>query len=793
MSTIYWAVYDGNTDPTTAQQIIDGAWPDSGNVFTGSDVSPTEDTVGFLGTVITELTPDTSYKLAGVWSDAAGNDSNIQITAPFVTEPAPVSGGIKLGAVDIQKLYLGIQELPQAYLGDIPLLGAGAPPFIVSDSCMFSAGSNSRLNYSPAGASPFPDYQSFTFSTWFKRNRVGQPQVLYAGRQADTNYSVIRINGNDELEWYDRDFDNGSDNFFGEMPTDVVFRDPSAWYHLVFQYDSSNPDAAERVRMWVNGVRMSLRILTVVQLNRQPWMNSTHTHHIGWTNDSGYSDILMADTIMVDGTHVAPTAFGKFDNNGVWQPIDYAATAPYGTNGYRLGYANPTNLGEDSSGNGNDFALENVSESNAFADTPSENFCTLLATDTRTTGTITEGGLVTTGNAAVSMRPESGEWYYEQNGVGVVYDADASGEFDPVLPAGSYNFGQQPWQDTGPVGAQRALSSSNLPNPVIAKPSEHVTTVLYTGDGAASRDISVPFQPDWVWAKNRTQVKDHQLLDAVRSTAGGILLSNDTNAEALATSYSGGGLTQLLADGFRVEQGIVDSSNLNESGEEFVAWNWKQGTLPGFEIVGYTGDGVAGRTVAHNLGAKPAAMIIKSRDNATDGWFNYFDTPTMGATGALFLDKNNGFTTSINYWNNEEPTDAEFTVGAATTNRNNDNFIAYLFAEVPGFSKVTEYIGNGNADGPIVYCGFRPAVVIIKTIGTSPLRSWRIFDSARPPYNPAIALFPNSNDVERDDQPIDFLANGFKLRTTQSGLNDNGQGHVVLAFAEHPFKTARAR
>ena len=123
-------------------------------------------------------------------------------------------------------------------------------------------------------------------------------------------------------------------------------------------------------------------------------------------------------------------------------------------------------------------------------------------------------------------------------------------------------------------------------------------------------------------------------------------------------------------------------------------------------------------------------------------------------------------------------------------------YVAYCFAEIEGFSKIGLYVGNGNADGSFVYCGFKPAWVLLKNADQNGTY-WTIFDSARRSINPANhTLNPNLNHVEETNGgngQIDLLSNGFKCRNTDGGINGNGVNYVFMAFAESPFQTANAK
>jgi hypothetical protein len=185
-------------------------------------------------------------------------------------------------------------------------------------------------------------------------------------------------------------------------------------------------------------------------------------------------------------------------------------------------------------------------------------------------------------------------------------------------------------------------------------------------------------------------------------------------------------------------------------------------------------------------------IIIKDRDVARD-WAVYHSS--VGATKFIELNTTSAAITNSTAWNNTEPTSSVFSMGTGTLmNASGDAYIAYCFAGVDGFSKFGSYTGNGSTDGSFVYTGFRPSWVMIKSTSTT---GWAILDATRNTYNLSNSqLFAHASDAETtspDYFVADFLSNGFKLRTTNTASNTNGQAYIYMAFAENPFKTARAR
>jgi hypothetical protein len=340
-------------------------------------------------------------------------------------------------------------------------------------------------------------------------------------------------------------------------------------------------------------------------------------------------------------------------------------------------------------------------------------------------------------------------------------------------------------------------------------PEDYFNTVLYTGTGAARSITGVGFQPDWVWFKRRGAVENHWLTDAVRGSTKG-LFSNGTVGETTRTDQ----LTSFDADGFSL--GADAAGYTNVSGQSYVAWNWLAGNgtssntdgsitstvsvnqKAGFSVVSYTGNGVNGATTGHGLGVTPSMIILKNR-SGTNSWRVYHSILGASPTQTIYLELTNGFTTDPNRITGVNSSTMSLSIvdGNASLNGSGNNYIAYCFHSVEGYSKIGSYTGNGSTDGPFVYCGFRPAWVMVKR--TDSTSNWTILDSARGAYNVngqfLAANLSNSESYESTRQ-ADFLSNGFKPRPTSvpnNDINSSGGTYIFMAFAESPFKYANAR
>ena len=334
----------------------------------------------------------------------------------------------------------------------------------------------------------------------------------------------------------------------------------------------------------------------------------------------------------------------------------------------------------------------------------------------------------------------------------------------------------------------------------IDDPAQYFNTVIYTGDGGSNRSVTVDFQPDWVWIKERNGTNDQTLFDSVRG-ATKRLRANATEAEDTQANQ----LKSFDSDGFT----LGSLSAVNSNGQNYVSWNWLAGgsassnsdgsitssvsasTTSGFSIVSWTGTGSTG-TLGHGLGVIPQMIIVKKRDTSGTDWIT-FGSVLGGTVGSEFIKLNfvNAKTTGLNtsWFNQTAPTSSVFTVGTQSDlNGSSATYIAYCFVEKKGYSKIGSYTGNGNTAGPFVYTGFRPAWIISKRTDNSSGGEWNILDNKRDTFNVADAkLEANNSDAEETDEMYDILSNGFKITRGDGNINASGGTYIFMAFAESPF------
>jgi hypothetical protein len=435
----------------------------------------------------------------------------------------------------------------------------------------------------------------------------------------------------------------------------------------------------------------------------------------------------------------------------------------------------------------------------------------------------------------VAFDADNGKLYFSKNGtfqnsgnpVTGTNPAYSSLTTTPYFPAfqtnntttSSINFGQRPFSYTPPSGFV-ALNTFNLPTPTILQGNKYMDATLWTGNGQADNQTvtnAALFKPDLVWAKNRNIAsQNHVLVDSVRGV-NQILSSNLTDAQSALSS-----INPFNSNGFGVGGIVANGYAQNVSTYTYVGWQWQAGqgstssntsgsitstvsvnATAGFSVVTYTGTG-ANATVGHGLGVAPKWVVVKRRNGGgTENWMVYHaavTTPNANpGNNRMLLNLTNASNTDSAIWNNTNPTSTVFSIGTSSeVNANTGTYVAYCWAEIAGFSKFGSYTGNGSADGPFIYLGFRPKYVLIKSSSNAGT-DWPVWDSARNQYNSTNSfLYPNLSlgEYTGSAADLDFTSNGFKMRNTNAGSassNQSGYTYIYMAFAESPFKNANAR
>jgi hypothetical protein len=773
--------------------------------------------------------------------------------------------------------------------------------YAISNSLRFQSANSTYLARTPSTAS---NRKTWTWSGWIKRGALSSDMFLLSCGTGSSDRTVITMSPSNDLAF----FIGTTGLVYRGLFANGVLRDPAAWYHLIVAVDTTQAVATNRANIYINGVLQNGAATSGgnILLNQDTNINTATAHNIGRQVHSAsfFYDGYLTELNFIDGQQLTPSSFGETDaTTGQWVAKKYTGT--YGTNGFYLPFSNGTStttLGADSSGNGNNWTLNNFTRSAGVSDCwmidvpsgnggasgtqPSANYAVLNPIDGSAAGTsISNSNLKITFTSSVqrffNLLDSVGKCYaefipatsgdcwlglnslYRSNGtrwngssfvsygasytsgdvIGCAFDFNASTVefFKNGVSQGSYstsssygatniqaplygngsniaincNFGQRSFAYTPPTGF-KALCTANLPEATIKKGSQFMDALLWTGNGTSPRTISgYNFSPDFIWTKNRsaptTGTPAHFLYDTVRGAGSNSLLTLDSSSTAAEFDGRGtqGNATDITSNGITFTSGSTANNNRNENNVTYVAWAWDAGSSTvtntngtissqvranpnaGVSVITYTGTFV-NATVGHGLGIAPSMIIVKRRDS-TGAWPTYHSSLSSPETGTLYLNTTNARVATTGLWNSTLPTSNVINIGQNTdVNASGGTYVAYCFSEIAGFSKFGSYTGNGSADGPFVYTGFRPKFVMVKN--SSAVGNWVTWDSSRDDYNVTdLALYPNLSNAESTGVNIDILSNGFKVRDTSASTNASTNTMIYMAFAESPFSSSNAR
>jgi hypothetical protein len=338
----------------------------------------------------------------------------------------------------------------------------------VANSCRFDDGSSAYMHKTPGGAG---NRQKFTFSCWVKKTSGGTEELLSVG---GSDYTRIGFEAGDEIKI----FGVASGSTAWEIQTVAKFRDFSAWYNFVFAFDTTQGTASNRIKIYVNGVRVApssgFGDETYPDQNYSTNINNAEKHRVGvQVNDSGGAyDGYMSEVVLIDGLQLAPTSFGEFDeDSGIWKPID-VSDLTFGTNGFYLDFEDSANLGNDANG-GTDLTEVNLAAIDQTTDTCTNNFATMNPLSSGMT--LTEGNLNVANsggkNAVSTFSVASGKWYVEMKAtnaqtynpiVGIATD-NSTAVTNPASTDYPGNFAESHGYDrTGTITSSNATDQGSL-------------------------------------------------------------------------------------------------------------------------------------------------------------------------------------------------------------------------------------------------------------------------------------------------------------------------------------------
>jgi len=442
------------------------------------------------------------------------------------------------------------------------------------------------------------------------------------------------------------------------------------------------------------------------------------------------------------------------------------------------------------------------------------------------------GSSFTTGDViSVALNMDSGKWYAAKNGV--YFDGG-----NPVTGANpahsgltgfltfavgsndtggdvSCNFGQKPFKFPPPDGFQPLNTANTRPVKVISRPKDYVGVATYDGSGSTFQEMNVGFKADFVWCKSVTNAENHALFDSVRGSTK-FLRSDSTDDEYTISNVN------FTLKGFSFANG---SGEINESGQSYVGLAWKAGgdkNTFNVDDVGYASASAAGldggstnptgasvnteskfgiytfdgnssnRTLSHGLGQQPDFTIVKKKSADGNSWVVWHKS--IANDKYLILNGNNTQDTDATLFNSHASDSSTlWTLGSNTSiNETGQSSVAYLWCDVPGMQKFGSYTANNSSDGVFVELGFKPKILLIKNYDST--GDWIIWDGERNKFNPVnrqIWPYTASGTYGAYDQvgsnyPLDFLSNGFKMRTTDADMNGSSRNYIYAAWAEAP-------
>lgn len=314
-----------------------------------------------------------------------------------------------VSALVIAVLIYGVQIIALT----IPTANAA---YTIANSVRFISGNSAYLTHTPGVAG---NRRTFTVSFWVKKVSASDTTQIFgqgAGIAGGSSGAALYWDGtNGTLRFY-----SGSADY---LITSGYFRDPAAWLHVVLKVDTTQATAADRMRLYINGVEQALSTASYPAQNTDLLINQAVEHRISGNTSGTYKlNDYLADFYFIDGAAVDPTCFGQYDANGYWRPKTYttsAPCAPYGTNGFHLDFSNGAALGTDTSGNGNTFTASGLAATDQMIDSPTNGFATMNPLKSESGMTLTSGNLALSGSVAQPNTtntvaiPASGKWYFE--------------------------------------------------------------------------------------------------------------------------------------------------------------------------------------------------------------------------------------------------------------------------------------------------------------------------------------------------------------------------------------------
>jgi hypothetical protein len=432
----------------------------------------------------------------------------------------------------------------------LPSNSISAGGYEVDNSLRFNSGSSDYLERTPASDG---NRKKWTWSAWIKRSKLGSEEFVFYSRESADN---------DTRFYFESDtfrFQNTVSNSTNtRLWTNRVFRDVSAWYHIVISYDSTvtTPDT-NSIQMFVNGQKETSFSATIYpSQNQDTFVNDNSLHTIGRRSDgaSKYFNGYMSEIVLIDGQALEPTSFGEFDEDtGIWKPIDVSGLT-FGTNGFYLDFESSGSLGNDVSGNGNNFTVNNLTSIDQTTDTPTNNYATANSLDNNSNSTYSNGNTtIATGaseyaHTSTTLGVSSGKYYCEVkyiSGVGGarigVAGKTATSSTDG-LNGGNYEIY---YENNGNLDVEGTLTSSW---------GSTYTTGDIIGIGLDLDNNKIYFSKNGTWQNSAdpSAGTGGETISSASSTTAGVYffsISDNTSSGVLTVSYNFGNPPFTISSG----------------------------------------------------------------------------------------------------------------------------------------------------------------------------------------------------------------------------------------------------
>nr|BAR23308.1 lectin-like protein [uncultured Mediterranean phage uvMED] len=702
------------------------------------------------------------------------------------------------------------------------LIGSGAgtgaaadTAYVIPKSLRFNDGDSAHLerDFSVDG-----NKRTWTFSAWVKRASLGVNSTLFGAYfGGSSRYYLVRFKSDDTLQIFGGIYTTGgSTSDHTSLVTSQVFRDPSAFFHIVIAQDSTQSTAADRVKVYINSQQVtSFSSSTYPAQNSESFINAANaTHYIGqYGENQHYFDGQMADLQLVDGQALAPTDFGETrSSDGVWVPKEFEVTGTvynsFLSSEYSLGVASNLFDGStstkvtDSDGTFN--TTRNPPYTVEFVPPSSISFTSQVEVYTSLNPSSPYNGkiYIDTGSGYGSaITAVQNSYVTVASGSGSIVKIKCTGDqneanihairVDGTILTDGQGYGRNGFHlNFSDSSTNEALGFDSAPTIPDLDPKKGMDVITYTGNGGTQNIGGLNFEPGLIWLKSRSEsARSHSLYDNVRG-ASKVLKPDNTDSEVTMT-----GVTSFNPDGFTLGSHV----NSNNNNVTYVAWNWRAGGPAvantsgsatsqvsanndyGFSIVKYT-MGSSDITVGHGLSTEPKWIITRRFDN-TDSWIVYH--ASIGKDKYLFL---NGTQTPFTDTADAFTSTSSSVFDARAGLINAGECIAYCWSEVSGYSKFDSYTGNGSSTGPVVTTGFKVKWLMIKS-STVAGAGWYIWDSERDTSNPrdkVLRADDSGSETSGSGYNINFNDDGFQVVSTADSWNKNGDTFLYMAFADRP-------